>query len=276
MAARGYLLLLTCILAHLPLELARLPEGRILHEDNTHRQHSQISMVGHRSEPPPRLHGGHPRKVPSFLEAEQQKNKPLPFRRRQRSSRKLFPAGEDLEVVEDTMTEHKEYYLPTPPPRMNSHVYQDLVHYGEEEMIRNGPREVTIPEPSFGVTPHIYQDPVFQNEWDINHGRRQNMIRMPHYESLEQKFTDLEDEKLRQAHKHHNSREQEHRREHKHKHELERGPIIERNNYWILGQRRFRMIVIIILAVIVCLIILLMLVWFIHPRKNVRKTRSKN
>ncbi|XP_041033322.1 uncharacterized protein LOC121271401 isoform X7 [Carcharodon carcharias] len=216
MAARGYLLLLTCILAHLPLvrfisELARLPEGRILHEDNTHRQHSQISMVGHRSEPPPRLHGGHPRKVPSFLEAEQQKNKPLPFRRRQRSSRKLFPAGEDLEVVEDTMTEHKEYYLPTPPPRMNSHVYQDL-----------------------------------------------------------------EDEKLRQAHKHHNSREQEHRREHKHKHELERGPIIERNNYWILGQRRFRMIVIIILAVIVCLIILLMLVWFIHPRKNVRKTRSKN
>ncbi|XP_041033320.1 uncharacterized protein LOC121271401 isoform X5 [Carcharodon carcharias] len=249
MAARGYLLLLTCILAHLPLvrfisELARLPEGRILHEDNTHRQHSQISMVGHRSEPPPRLHGGHPRKVPSFLEAEQQKNKPLPFRRRQRSSRKLFPAGEDLEVVEDTMTEHKEYYLPTPPPRMNSHVYQDLVHYGEEEMIRNGPREVTIPEPSFGVTPHIYQD--------------------------------LEDEKLRQAHKHHNSREQEHRREHKHKHELERGPIIERNNYWILGQRRFRMIVIIILAVIVCLIILLMLVWFIHPRKNVRKTRSKN
>ncbi|XP_078387670.1 uncharacterized protein LOC144668998 isoform X5 [Cetorhinus maximus] len=246
MAACGYLLLLTCILAHLPLvrfisELARLPEGRILHEDNTHRQHSQISMVGRRSEPPPRLHGGHPRKVPSFPEAEQQKNKPLQFRRRQRSSNKLFPVGEELEVVEDAMTGHKEYYLPRPPSRMNSRVYPDLVHYGEEEIIRNGPREVIIPEPSFGVTPHIYQD--------------------------------LEDEKLRQAHKHHNDRE--HKHEHRHKYKHEHGPIIERNNYWILGQKRFRMIVIIILAVIVCLIILLMLVWFIHPRKNVRKTSSK-
>ncbi|XP_078387666.1 uncharacterized protein LOC144668998 isoform X2 [Cetorhinus maximus] len=273
MAACGYLLLLTCILAHLPLELARLPEGRILHEDNTHRQHSQISMVGRRSEPPPRLHGGHPRKVPSFPEAEQQKNKPLQFRRRQRSSNKLFPVGEELEVVEDAMTGHKEYYLPRPPSRMNSRVYPDLVHYGEEEIIRNGPREVIIPEPSFGVTPHIYQDPVFQNEWDINHGRSQNMNRMPHYESLEEMFTDLEDEKLRQAHKHHNDRE--HKHEHRHKYKHEHGPIIERNNYWILGQKRFRMIVIIILAVIVCLIILLMLVWFIHPRKNVRKTSSK-
>ncbi|XP_078387671.1 uncharacterized protein LOC144668998 isoform X6 [Cetorhinus maximus] len=213
MAACGYLLLLTCILAHLPLvrfisELARLPEGRILHEDNTHRQHSQISMVGRRSEPPPRLHGGHPRKVPSFPEAEQQKNKPLQFRRRQRSSNKLFPVGEELEVVEDAMTGHKEYYLPRPPSRMNSRVYPDL-----------------------------------------------------------------EDEKLRQAHKHHNDRE--HKHEHRHKYKHEHGPIIERNNYWILGQKRFRMIVIIILAVIVCLIILLMLVWFIHPRKNVRKTSSK-
>ncbi|XP_072346867.1 uncharacterized protein [Scyliorhinus torazame] len=241
MAACGYLLLLTCVLGHLPPELARLPEGRILHEGNTHRQHGQISMMGRRGEPPPRLHGGHPRKVPLIPEAEQQKNSPLQFRHRRRRSHILHP-----------------------------------VHHGEDEVIRDGAGGVIISESSFGASPHIYQDPTFRNDWNENHGRSQDMNRMPHYESFEKTFEDLEDERFKQANKHHNAGHQhEHKHEEEHKHEHQRGPIIEHNNYWIIGQKRFRMIVIIILAVIVCFIIILILACFLHPKKNVKKPRGK-
>ncbi|XP_072346866.1 uncharacterized protein [Scyliorhinus torazame] len=245
MAACGYLLLLTCVLGHLPPELARLPEGRILHEGNTHRQHGQISMMGRRGEPPPRLHGGHPRKVPLIPEAEQQKNSPLQFRHRRRRSHILHLRGNDTyKMGEDGMAGHKEYYLPRPPSRMHSHVYQDPVHHGEDEVIRDGAGGVIISESSFGASPHIYQD--------------------------------LEDERFKQANKHHNAGHQhEHKHEEEHKHEHQRGPIIEHNNYWIIGQKRFRMIVIIILAVIVCFIIILILACFLHPKKNVKKPRGK-
>ncbi|XP_072346865.1 uncharacterized protein [Scyliorhinus torazame] len=277
MAACGYLLLLTCVLGHLPPELARLPEGRILHEGNTHRQHGQISMMGRRGEPPPRLHGGHPRKVPLIPEAEQQKNSPLQFRHRRRRSHILHLRGNDTyKMGEDGMAGHKEYYLPRPPSRMHSHVYQDPVHHGEDEVIRDGAGGVIISESSFGASPHIYQDPTFRNDWNENHGRSQDMNRMPHYESFEKTFEDLEDERFKQANKHHNAGHQhEHKHEEEHKHEHQRGPIIEHNNYWIIGQKRFRMIVIIILAVIVCFIIILILACFLHPKKNVKKPRGK-
>ncbi|XP_043551130.1 uncharacterized protein LOC122552459 isoform X2 [Chiloscyllium plagiosum] len=251
-AGGGYLLLLTCLVGQLPLELTHLPEKRIPPEENAHRQQNQISMEGRRSDPPPRLHGGHPRKVPQFPGGEQLKSNQLQLRRKRYNSHALHSVGDENRLKnEDAVTGHKEYYLPRPPPRMHPHVYEDPVNHGEEEVIRDGSREVIIPESSFGVTPHIYQD--------------------------------LEDEKLRQASKHHNleherehEREHEHRHEHKHehRHEREHGPTIEHNNYWIVGQRRFRMIVIIILAVIVSFIVLLILTWFLLPKKNVKKVKK--
>ncbi|XP_043551128.1 uncharacterized protein LOC122552459 isoform X1 [Chiloscyllium plagiosum] len=283
-AGGGYLLLLTCLVGQLPLELTHLPEKRIPPEENAHRQQNQISMEGRRSDPPPRLHGGHPRKVPQFPGGEQLKSNQLQLRRKRYNSHALHSVGDENRLKnEDAVTGHKEYYLPRPPPRMHPHVYEDPVNHGEEEVIRDGSREVIIPESSFGVTPHIYQDPAFRNEWGMNRRRGQTLNRMPHYESFEEIFTDLEDEKLRQASKHHNleherehEREHEHRHEHKHehRHEREHGPTIEHNNYWIVGQRRFRMIVIIILAVIVSFIVLLILTWFLLPKKNVKKVKK--
>ncbi|XP_038640968.1 uncharacterized protein LOC119957214 isoform X3 [Scyliorhinus canicula] len=240
MAACGYLLLLTCVLGHLAPELARLPEGRILYEGNTHRQHGQISMMGRRGEPPPKLHGDHPRKVPLIPEAEQQKNSPLQFRHRRRRSHLLHPrVNNTYKMDEDGMVGHKEYYLPRPPSRMHS---------------------------------HVYQDPTFRNDWNENHGRSQDMNRMPHYESFEKTFEDLEDERYKQANKHHKTGHQhEHKHEQEHNHEHQRGPVIEHNNYWIIGQKRFRMIVIIILAVIVCFIIILIIGLLLQPKKNVKE-----
>ncbi|XP_067828889.1 uncharacterized protein [Heptranchias perlo] len=239
MAACGYLLLLTLILGNLPLELARLPERRVLQEEDNKRQPSQASMVERRNEHPPRLHGGHPKKVLPFPEAEQQKYIPVQLRRRRHGTRILYPVGGDEVIVgEDALVGHKEYYLPRPPSRMHPHVYEDPVHHGEEKIIRDGTREVIIPESSFGVTPHIYQD--------------------------------LQQEKMKQANKHHNNgheHEHEHEREHEHKHR----PSIQHNNYWVIGQRRFRMIIIIILAVIVGFIIVLILAWFFCPRKFIKK-----
>uniref|UniRef100_UPI00398E40EB uncharacterized protein isoform X4 n=1 Tax=Pristiophorus japonicus TaxID=55135 RepID=UPI00398E40EB len=265
MAARGYLLLLGCILANVPLddtklgggvsceedakrlqgdfdrlELARLPEGSVISEAGHQQQPSQVSIIESRTEHPPRLHGGRPKKVPPFREAEQQQYNPMQLRRRRRGSRILYPVGDEEVIIdEDAMAGHKEFYLPRPPSRMHPHFYEDPI-YHEEEHIRGGPREVIIPESSFGVTPHIYQD--------------------------------LQDEKIRQADKHHTNTGHAHHHAHNHK-VIE--PVIEHNNYWIVGQRRFRMIIIIILAVIVGIIILLILAWFFCPRKFVKKIRSK-
>uniref|UniRef100_UPI00398E5412 uncharacterized protein isoform X2 n=1 Tax=Pristiophorus japonicus TaxID=55135 RepID=UPI00398E5412 len=274
MAARGYLLLLGCILANVPLELARLPEGSVISEAGHQQQPSQVSIIESRTEHPPRLHGGRPKKVPPFREAEQQQYNPMQLRRRRRGSRILYPVGDEEVIIdEDAMAGHKEFYLPRPPSRMHPHFYEDPI-YHEEEHIRGGPREVIIPESSFGVTPHIYQGPNHLTEdlvLDMN-GESRSYNRMPHYESFEEMFTDLQDEKIRQADKHHTNTGHAHHHAHNHK-VIE--PVIEHNNYWIVGQRRFRMIIIIILAVIVGIIILLILAWFFCPRKFVKKIRSK-
>uniref|UniRef100_UPI00398EEF0E uncharacterized protein isoform X7 n=1 Tax=Pristiophorus japonicus TaxID=55135 RepID=UPI00398EEF0E len=233
MAARGYLLLLGCILANVPLddtklgggvsceedakrlqgdfdrlELARLPEGSVISEAGHQQQPSQVSIIESRTEHPPRLHGGRPKKVPPFREAEQQQYNPMQLRRRRRGSRILYPVGDEEVIIdEDAMAGHKEFYLPRPPSRMHPHFYEDL-----------------------------------------------------------------QDEKIRQADKHHTNTGHAHHHAHNHK-VIE--PVIEHNNYWIVGQRRFRMIIIIILAVIVGIIILLILAWFFCPRKFVKKIRSK-
>uniref|UniRef100_UPI00398EBE9D uncharacterized protein isoform X3 n=1 Tax=Pristiophorus japonicus TaxID=55135 RepID=UPI00398EBE9D len=267
MAARGYLLLLGCILANVPLddtklgggvsceedakrlqgdfdrlELARLPEGSVISEAGHQQQPSQVSIIESRTEHPPRLHGGRPKKVPPFREAEQQQYNPMQLRRRRRGSRILYPVGDEEVIIdEDAMAGHKEFYLPRPPSRMHPHFYE-------------GPN-------------HLTEDLVL----DMN-GESRSYNRMPHYESFEEMFTDLQDEKIRQADKHHTNTGHAHHHAHNHK-VIE--PVIEHNNYWIVGQRRFRMIIIIILAVIVGIIILLILAWFFCPRKFVKKIRSK-
>ncbi|XP_069783621.1 uncharacterized protein [Narcine bancroftii] len=208
MAACGYVLLLSCIVGNVWCH--QKGERRTTHEVDNQRLSGPTSLVEHRNEHPPRLHGDHSKKLLSFPKAEQKKYSLMP------------------------LVHRKRYFV--------LHSKEDLV-------------------------------------WDMDgENRRQFMNKVLHYESFEEMFSGLEDEKIKQANKYHkagHALSHEHGHENEHKHNHEHNPTVNRDDYWIVGKRRFRIIVLIILAVLVGFAILLILAWFFLPRKLIKKIRDQ-
>ncbi|XP_055519952.1 uncharacterized protein LOC129714397 isoform X2 [Leucoraja erinacea] len=235
MAACGYLLLLGCIVANLPLALVHLNEWRATPEEDNQRYSAPISMLEHRNEHSSRLHGDHSKKVLPFPKAKQQENSQSLIR-----GRRYYTVFRNQEGIldEEQNKKRKEYYIPVPPSRLSPHVYQEAVYPSEQQTIRYGVKDILVPQPDIGVPSQIYQD--------------------------------LEDEKARQANKHHDTGQ-----EHEQNHVKEQKSTDDHDDYWVVGQRRFRIIVLIILGVLIGFSILLILAWFFVPRRVINKIRTR-
>ncbi|XP_078285528.1 uncharacterized protein LOC144610593 [Rhinoraja longicauda] len=203
MAACGYLLLLGCIVANLPLVLVHLNEWRATPEESNQRYSGPISMLERRNDHLIKVHGDHSKKMLPFRKAKQQENSQMSLIRR----RRYYSVVRNNEGIsdEEQERERKEYYLPVPPSRLSPYKYQDVTYHSEQQVTRARVKDVIIHQTAVGVPSQIYQD--------------------------------LKDERIKQVNKHHNT-SQEHEQDHKKEQRSS-----EHDDYWIVGQRRFRIIV---------------------------------
>ncbi|XP_069783620.1 uncharacterized protein [Narcine bancroftii] len=228
----------------------------------------------------------HSKKLLSFPKAEQKKYSlmPLVHRKRyfvlrfERKERMLWLERLDIDPQSATASNDFKHwvrcfetYLQLSDPAVIQPSTTNIDDYGVPE---------SLPEhPGRDHLRRSHEDSKEDLVWDMDgENRRQFMNKVLHYESFEEMFSGLEDEKIKQANKYHkagHALSHEHGHENEHKHNHEHNPTVNRDDYWIVGKRRFRIIVLIILAVLVGFAILLILAWFFLPRKLIKKIRDQ-